>query len=109
MPKIRDGDLYKVVRVCERDFVIRYGYYEEYERARGEPIPIYPDFRRTPEYTKDGQPFVTQMQELCEYGDSKFREGCCVDCRYYRQGDDLIGVCTCKQNEKSLHMKEEQA
>ena len=109
MQENRDGDLYKVVRVRERDFVIRYGYYAEYERARGEPVPIYPDFKKDPAYTKDGKPFVTQMQELCEYGDSKFRDGCCVDCRYYRHGDDLIGVCTCEHNKKKASYKEEQA
>ena len=98
MNKIRDGDFYKTVKVFGRSFELYYGYYEEYERHRGEPIPIYPDFKTKPEYTKDGYPFVTQMQELCENGESNFQEGCCVDCRHYKQGDDLIGICTCKEN-----------
>ena len=98
MNKIRDGDLYRTVTVFGRSFDLYYGYYEEYERSRGEPIPIYPDFKQNPEYTDDGYPFVTQMQDLCEQGESKFLEGCCVDCKYYRHGDDLIGICSCEEN-----------
>ncbi|MBO5286801.1 MAG: hypothetical protein J6B34_01610 [Clostridia bacterium] len=99
--KIKEGDLYKVVELFGRSFELRYGYYEEYERDRTEPIPIYPDLKKHPVYTKDGIPFVTQMQELCEYGKSKFKEGCCVDCEFYKDGAELIGLCTNKNNKKS--------
>ena len=98
---IKDGDLYKRVTVFGRTFELRYGYYVEYERSSGEPIPIYPDFTLTPEYTKNGYPFVTQMQALCPHGKSKFSDGCCVDCKYYHHGDDLIGICTCEKNRLS--------
>jgi hypothetical protein len=37
------------------------------------------------------------MQEICEFGKSKFKDGCCVDCEHYAHGNDLIGICT---NEK---------
>ena len=94
MSKIRDGDIFKVIEVFGKQFEIKYGYYEDYERHRGEPVPIYPDFERNAEYTDEGRPFVTQMQDLCELGSSKFEEGCCVDCKYYKHGDDLIGICT---------------
>ena len=100
MNKIRDGDLYKRLQIFGRSFELRYGYYEEYERGRGDPVPIYPNFKEKPEYTEDGRPFVTQMQELCEHGDSRFRDGCCADCRYYKDGEDLVGICTCDANKK---------
>ena len=94
----KDGDLYKVVTVRGVSFELRYGYYEDFERGVGEPIPIYPDFRKTPEYTDDGYPFVTQMQELCEHGESRFEDGCCADCRYFLDGDELFGICACPDN-----------
>ena len=101
MNKVKDGDLYKTVQLYGASFELRYGYYEEFERAAGEPIPIYPDFRREPKYTPDGRHFVTQMQELCEHGASQFKEGCCADCRYYRDGEELIGVCDCPENRRA--------
>ena len=79
MNKARDGDLYKIVSLFGKNLHIKYGYYEEYERTHGEPIPIYPDFKKEPIYTDDGYPLVTQMQELCEMGESKFKEGLCAD------------------------------
>lgn len=101
MSKIRDGELYKTVNVFGSTFELRYGYYEEYEKGRGEPIPIYPDFTREPLYTSDGFPFVTQMQELCSHGTSKFEDGCCADCEHYRDGEELIGICTNENNRKN--------
>ena len=100
MNKIRDGDLYRVVELFGQRFELRYGYYEEYERHSGEPVPIYPDFKKSPVYSEDGHPFVTQMQELCAHGESKFTDGCCVDCKHYSHGDDLIGICTNEKNMK---------
>jgi len=100
MNNVKDGDLYKIITLFDKVFEIRYGYYEDYERESGEPIPIYPDFKSNPEYTDEGLPFVTQMQELCEHGESSFADGCCADCRHYRDGEDLIGVCTNIKNKK---------
>ena len=100
MNKGRDGDLYKIISLFGKSFEIRYGYYEEYERESGEPIPIYPDFVSCPVHTEEGYPFVTQMQELCEHGESDFSDAFCADCKHYRHGDDLIGICTCEKNKK---------
>lgn len=98
---IKDGDLYKVVEVFGKRFSLCYGYYEAYERERGEPpIPIYPDFEKSPVYTEDGYPFVTQMQALCPHGESRFSEGLCADCIHYKDGAELIGICTCSQNRR---------
>ena len=102
----KDGDLYKVVTIHGEIFELRYGYYEEFERSIGDPIPIYPDLRRSPRYTKDGYPFVTQMQELCEYGASKFSVGCCAVCRYFRDGEELFGICICPENRRRLDAEE---
>ena len=98
MNRVRDGDLYKIVKLFGKEFELRYGYYEEFEKERGEPIPIYPDFKKSPVYTGEGFPFVTQMQELCEYGASPFEDGCCADCVHYHHGDELIGICTNEKN-----------
>ena len=96
MNHIRDGDIYKVITLHGKTFEIRYGYYEEFEKEFGEPIPIYPDFSVCPQFTKEGFPFVTQMQDACEhfYGDPHARE--CYACHHFRHGDELIGICTCK-------------
>ena len=40
MHKIRDGDIYKIIELHGSTFELRYGYYEEYERGREEPVPI---------------------------------------------------------------------
>ena len=98
----KDGDLYKVVTIHGESFELRYGYYEDFERGTGEPIPIYPDFKKSPRYTNEGYPFVTQMQELCEYGESRFIDGCCADCKYFSDGEELLGVCICPENRKNL-------
>lgn len=91
--KAKDGELYKVISLGGKEFEIRYGYYEDYERESGEPIPIYPDFIKNPCKTDDGRPFVTQMQAICEYGTSSFEDGFCVDCKHFVEGEELIGIC----------------
>lgn len=100
MHKAKEGDLYKIIKLYGRTFELRYGYYEEYEKGRVEPVPIYPNFQELPEYTEDGFPFVTQMQSLCPHGESRFKDGCCVDCRHYSHGEDLLGICTNVKNKK---------
>lgn len=101
--KVKEGDLYKVLNISGRNFKLYYGYYEECERENPavEPMPIYPDFIKSPEYTDSGQAFVTKMQDACKHYKGKadkFSE--CAECQYYSHGDDLIGICTCQQNKK---------
>jgi hypothetical protein len=107
MNQVKDGELYKRIELHGKVFDIYYGYYEEFERESqfAEPIPIYPDFECNPEYTDDGYPFVTHMQALCEYGDSRFVEGCCFDCRHFSNESDLIGVCRCAQRRIDIEKK----
>ncbi len=101
--KIQEGDLYKVLNISGHTFELYYGYYEDYERENPsvEPMPIYPDFLATPRYSDDGYPFVTKMQDACKHYKGKVDEFSeCAECQYYLHGDDLIGICTCHQNQK---------
>ena len=103
MNKIRDGDLCKVVTVFGKTFELRYGYYDECERDVMEPIPIYPDFKINPEYTEDGIPFVTMMQDSCECykGEvSRTYDITCADCKYFKPGEEWFGLCTCESKKQ---------
>ncbi len=93
----KEGNLFKILNIYGIRFEIYYGYYEDCERENSlvEPMPIYPDFLKEPQFTSDGLPFVTKMQDACRYykGNRKnFME--CAECEYYENGEDLIGVCT---------------
>lgn len=99
----REGELYKIVRIQGHSFPLIYGYYEECDRQNPavEPMPIYPDFARQPQYTHEGFPFVTQMQDACQFYQGKTRKFCeCAECQFYFQGEELIGICTCLQNKR---------
>ena len=91
----REGDLYKEIRLYGKTFRIRYGYYDEIDRTGkyNDPIPIFPDFISSPVYTEDGYPFVTAIQDTCVCFRGTSRDDGCYGCRYYEQGDELIGVC----------------
>ena len=89
----KEGELFKVIPLGGRTFEIKYGYYEDYERKYGEPIPIYPDFVKEPCFADDGKPFVTQMQDACEHAKSDIRDSFCVECKHFSHGDELIGFC----------------
>lgn len=109
MTKVRDGDLYKRIELFGKVFEIYYGYYEERERHSefAEPIPIYPDFEKHPIYTDDGYPFATHMQSICEHGDSRFSDGYCVDCSYFSDEEELIGICKCPKRRLNNDNNEE--
>ena len=97
LKKINEGDLYKIIKISNKEFEIRYGYYEESDRYSkyNEPIPIYPDFIKNPEYTKEGFPLVTQMQDKCKYFKGNLKEESCFKCLHYKEVEDLIGICNC--------------
>ncbi len=102
--KHREGELYLTVNTFGETFEIRYGYYEMFERDSGEPIPIYPDFKEKPQYTSSGEPFVTAMQDMCEKAEFKASglfDECCENCRYFKRGHDLIGICKMAGNQIS--------
>ena len=103
MKRMPEGAIYKTITAFDNTFEVRYGFYDDFERdsENAYPVPIYPDFRENPLYTKDGYPFVTKMQELCEFGSSKFADGCCADCPHFVHGAEMIGICTCDENRRA--------
>ena len=101
----KEGDVYKVLQIHRRNIELRYGYYEAEERANPyiDPMPIYPDFRKNPWFTEDGFPFVTKMQDVCDYYQGKKSDDSeCAECRYYFHGEDLIGICLCPQRKQTF-------
>lgn len=95
--RAREGDLYKILNVCGMTFPLYYGYYDDRDRHSkfNDPIPIYPDFLEAPQYTAEGIPFVTAMQDACEHYAGHDREGSCESCLHYHECEDLIGICRC--------------
>jgi hypothetical protein len=102
MTRNREGELYKIIRISDLEFEIRYGYYEESDRYSkyNDPIPIFPDFIKNPVYTHDGYLVVTHMQDKCEYYKGKDKIDECYGCKYYEDGIDLIGICKFKLKNK---------
>lgn len=94
---IKEGDLYKIIKISNIEFEIRYGYYEEADRYSkyNEPIPIYPDFIKNPQYTEEGFPIVTHMQDKCIYFKGNIKEDSCYKCVHYKEQEDLMGICNC--------------
>lgn len=105
----KEGDIYKVIKLHEQQFELRYGYYEECEREdpTQEPMPIYPNFLDLPMFTPEGFPFVTKMQDVCPHFDgvpSSFSE--CAECGFYCHGDDLIGICSCPARKQCQQVRD---
>lgn len=100
-PVHKEGELFKRLDIFGKTFEIFYGYYEDREREDPtiDPMPVYPDFLKEPQYTADGLPFVTKMQDACSHYNGK-NTSCneCAECSFYRHGDDFIGVCACTEN-----------
>lgn len=102
MQKICDGDLYKIITIFNSTFELYYGYYEESDRytKNAEPVPIYPSFLKEPRYTAEGHPFVTEMQDICPYYKGKEGEESCFACSHFQKGEELIGICLCRERMK---------
>ena len=99
----REGDLYKIVRIGEHTFELRFGFYAEFERKLGEPVVVYPNLKQNRFYTPEGYRIVTAIQDPCEcYRVSGYKvwDECCNDCDYYRISGEEIGICTCPANSK---------
>ena len=101
-PEPREGELCRVVQTFGRSFELRYGYYEDCDRG-GPPDVLYPNFKNDPQYTDEGYPFVTRMQDACPHYCSR-RKRCpdsvCGECNYFRRGEDWFGICTCIHNRR---------
>ena len=100
MDNIKEGSLYKTITIDDKEFVIKYGYYDEKEKYSkyNEPIPIFPDFLNYPEYNKEGKPFVTHMQDKCIHYKGNENQETCYSCKYFQTKEDLIGICNCPKN-----------
>lgn len=100
----KEGDLYKTYEVAGFTFEIRYGYYEENERGRVEPLPVFPDFRKTPVYTADGYQLASLIHFACNhYRSAKPKpEHNCGDCIHYSEPKDEVAVCRCEKRRKPL-------
>lgn len=102
--KVIEGEIFDIINVEDKSFEIKYGYYEEYEREYGEPVPLFPDMAENPEYTKDGYRIVTKMQDPCkqfEFKTENFSEEWCGSCSYYKDEKSLISVCTNNKNKEA--------
>lgn len=96
--KPKEGDLYKIIRLYGKTFEIRYGFYEECDRHTlfAEPMEIYPDFIKEPQYTDEGIPFATAIQIPCEnFSGAMDENSTCEECDFYQNGEELLGICTC--------------
>ncbi len=91
----KEGELYKVYEVGGYTYEILYGYYEENERGRVEPLPIFPDFRKKPVYTADGYPLAALIHSACQYykSDRAKPENHCGDCIHYSDPKQEIAIC----------------
>lgn len=101
----KEGDLYKTVTTFGKVFELRYGFYEEKDRLSPlcEPAVIYPDFLKTPLFTDDGKPFVTMIQDSCEFymGETKrTKDSSCAECKFFKRGEEWFGICACPKNAK---------
>ena len=93
MPK--EGELYEAVSVFGKTFEIYYGYYEDFERNSiyNDPVPIYPDLIKNPEYGTDGRRIVTEMQIACEDYSGSADDDSCAKCVHFTKGEKLFGLC----------------
>lgn len=99
----KEGEVYRTYTVDQHTFEIRYGYHEENERGRVEPLPIFPDFEINPVYTQNGEPITAYVQYPCKHyspRDPKEPEEWCGDCTYYDGGRIEMGRCLCPQRKQ---------
>ena len=101
---IKDGTLYKTLEIENVRFDIYYGYESQTERQRGwEPTPQYPDFDRSPQYTKEGFPFSLAYGGPCEHYAPIERDTdeWCAGCSFFERRDEIIGICKCRMRQKA--------
>ena len=98
----KEGDLFKVIESHGKTFEIRFGFYEESDRLSpfAEPIEIYPDFLKYPQYTDEGIPFITAIQSPCKHFSGKRdANSTCEECGFYHHCEELLGICGCPLNQ----------
>lgn len=98
----KEGDHYKTLCIKGKKFELYYGYYEDIDRRFNEPDVIYPNFITDPQYTEDGFPFSTLMQDACEHFDGiRSQENDCSQCKHFIRCEDFIGICSCPSKKKT--------
>ena len=99
----QEGTLYKIIKLEGVTFELYYGYYEDKDRDNPlcSPIPIYPDFIGSPQYTDSGLPFATDMQDACEHFIGKDPNDGCFGCAHYKRGEEFLGLCLCEKRKKA--------
>ncbi len=98
MKDIKEGSLYKSIEIDNNIFNIYYGYYSDKERELWEPMPIFPDFIKSPVFTCEGNPFTRADQDICEHYRPKSNasgENWCNDCMHFKLYEEIIGICRC--------------
>ena len=100
---VAEGEIYKIVTVFGKRFELRYGYYSDIDRSQPPDI-IYPDFIENPEYTDEGEPFISLMQDACEQfmgKGARTEDSTCAECVYKKRGEEWFGICRCPAKRKN--------
>ncbi len=101
MERVKEGTLYKRLKIKNISFDIFYGYNSETEREKWGPVPVFPDLVKNEVFTETGERIVRADQDICHlYSPKKSVSGenWCNDCKYYSHGEEIIGICRCKNN-----------
>jgi len=100
-----EGEIYEVVEIEGHRFEIVCGYNGKQDKKAGIALPMYPNFKKTPKYTKEGYQLATCLQDGCKYyepipdGDN---EKDCIDCKYFESKNrSVIGICKCEKRRKT--------
>ena len=93
----------KISRVGGREFHV----YRQYDEQLQAEYLTYPDFKEYPEYTDEGRPFSTAVDEGCPYykppvlGEPGSDD--CGGCGWFHREApyDIIGICMCDANRQN--------
>lgn len=78
-----------------------------FDETCGKYFGEYPDFEEVPRFTVGGRPWVSALQDGCEYGENKFCRytecSDCGSCKFFVQerSGDLIGICDHENKRRS--------
>ena len=103
----KEGELYRTFLIHGKSFSLYYGYYDDRDREyyNSEPTPIYPDLLNEPQYTDEGYPIVTMMQDPCRFyeGDIETDNNCAM-CKHFNKCEEFFGICSCRINRVGHHL-----
>lgn len=105
MNEIKEGSLYKSIKIGDHTFDIYYGYYSDSERSLWEPTPIFPDFTKNLTYNSRGEPYTGAYQDICEHYSPRPEvsgENWCNDCEHFLLCEEIIGICKCRERNQNF-------